>query len=153
MVEQPAVRDRRPARSGRRLRSIACRSLVALGFVTLLSGCLLISGERTTTDVQNGAGNLSTAFVSAEGEQVRALKVAEGPRVVQVIVVVTVESGDLRLDLLQPDGEVILAAEGRPDDQVAQSAQVQTDNEGYLRYRVYARGARNGSYQLLFQVL
>lgn len=114
-----------------------------------------MSGERTTIDIQAGTGNLSTDFVSAEGEEARSLKVADGPGTVLITVFVAVELGDLRLELLQPDGEVIATAGGRSDTQAPkpESAQIQTDERGYIHYRVYAHGARNGSYQLLFQGL
>lgn len=128
-----------------------CFTLYALCLL-LLSGCLLMSGERTSTNLQSGSGNLSTEFVSAEGAEIRALKVAEETRNVQVFAIVTVESGDLRLDILQPDGAVVFAIESRPDEQVTRSALVQTDDRGTIRYRVVAQGARNGRYQLLFQV-
>lgn len=127
-------------------------SVVVLLFCLLaLNACLLISGERTTTDRQGDSGNLSSEFVSAEGQSERTLKVADGAVTVQVIAILAVESGDLRLDILQPDGAVVFSIESQPDEQVTRSSQVQTDAQGEIRYRVIARGARNGNYQLLFQ--
>lgn len=117
----------------------------------LLSGCLLISGEQTTTDITAGNGNLTTTFVSAEGSSERWLQVTDEPVELHLIVNVAVESGDLRVDVLAPDGGLAFAVESRPGSQVTRSGQVQTDADGRLRYRVAARGARNGTLQLLFQ--
>ncbi len=120
-------------------------------FLVLLSGCLLVSGEQTSVDLQPGGGNLRVSFVSAEGQATRELKVAEDARLMRVIAIVEVEAGDLRLELLRPDGAVEFVAEGRPDSQVTRTSHIQTDEQGYIRYRVLAQAARNGSYQLLFQ--
>lgn len=91
------------------------------------------------------------SFVSAEGQEVRSLKIAEDARTIQVIVIVEVESGDLRIDLLRPDGAVEFAVEGRADSPVTRTSEIQTDDQGYIHYRLLAQGARGGSYQLLFQ--
>ncbi|MCU0491462.1 MAG: hypothetical protein MUD01_07740 [Chloroflexaceae bacterium] len=116
-----------------------------------LTGCLLASGERTTTDIQDGNGNVSSSFVSAEGRSDRSVKVTEGEATLQVIGFVSVESGDLTLELLEPNGAVVFAVASQPGNQVTRSGQVTTDAQGQVRYRVVAQGARNGNYQLLFQ--
>ncbi len=118
---------------------------------TILTGCLLASGEETFSDARGGSGNLRTAFVSAEGQTERSLPAADAAIDLRVIAIVTVASGDLRVDILQPDGSVAFAVEGRPDEQVTRTGQTITDEQGRLHYRVVARGARDGSYQLLFQ--
>lgn len=133
------------------LRLRVVRFVLGLLLLGLLSGCMLISGEETTLDLQNGSGNLSSAFVSAEGGEERTVQVAEGPGELQVIAIVAVESGDLQLELLQPDGAVAFVVAGRPDAQVTRSSLVRADDTGQVHYRVSARGARNGSYQLFFQ--
>lgn len=125
--------------------------LFGAALLLLLSGCMLMSGEVSSADRQERGGNLVTRFVSAEGQSERRFKVADGPVSVQVIAIVAVESGDLRIDLLQPDGAVVFSVEGRPDNEVTRSGQVQTDDQGQVRFRVVTRGARNGSYQLFFQ--
>ncbi len=112
---------------------------------------MLISGEASVADTQGNGGNISTSFVSAEGQEERTFSVADGPVTVQVIAIVAVESGDLQLDILQPDGALVFSIAGRPDNQITRSGQVQADEQGQVRYRVVARGARNGSYQLFFQ--
>jgi hypothetical protein len=126
-------------------------ALLLLLVAPLLGGCLLVSGEQTTIDLLAGSGNLSTAFVSAEGGAERLVQVGSGPAEVQVIAIVAVDSGDLQIDLLQPDGAVAFAVAGRPDAQVTRSGRVRSDDQGQVRYRVSARGARAGSYQLFFQ--
>jgi hypothetical protein len=112
---------------------------------------MLISGEATTIDLQGGAGNISTQFVSAEGGEDRTVQAAEASAELQVIAIVAVESGDLSIDLLDPSGSVVFTVAARPGSQITRSGLVPTDETGLLRYRVAARGARNGSYQLLFQ--
>jgi hypothetical protein len=125
--------------------------LAALLLAPLLSGCLLISGEQTTIDLLAGTGNLSTTFVSAEGGEERTVQVSEGAAELQAIAIVSLEAGDLQIDLLQPDGSVAFAISGRPDSQVTRSSPVRSDTSGMVRYRVSARGARNGAYQIFFQ--
>ncbi|NNJ09044.1 hypothetical protein EKD04_001740 [Chloroflexales bacterium ZM16-3] len=125
--------------------------LATLLLTPLLSGCLLLSGERTTIDLLAGVGNVSTTFVSAEGSEERTVQVGDGPTELQVIAIIAVESGDLQIDLLQPDGAVAFAVAGRPDSQVTRSSRVRSDDSGTVRYRVSARGARHGEYQIFFQ--
>ncbi|NJN17714.1 MAG: hypothetical protein HC822_16285 [Oscillochloris sp.] len=127
------------------------RCLMALFVVPLLAGCMLVSGERTTIDLQDGVGNISTVFVGAEGQEVRLAPVTAGPAEVQVIAILGVESGDLQIELLQPDGGVVFAVAARPDVQVTRSGAVRTNEQGEVRYRITARSARNGNFQLLFQ--
>ncbi|WP_254150850.1 hypothetical protein [Candidatus Chloroploca mongolica] len=117
----------------------------------LLTGCLLISGETTMIDLQDGSGNLLTTFVGAEGQQERTLDVGLPATELQVIVIVGVESGDLTLSLLQPEGSVVFAVAARPDLQVTRSGSVRTNERGQLRYTVNAAAARNGSYQIFVQ--
>ncbi len=125
--------------------------LAALLLTPLLSGCLLISGEQTMIDMFAGAGNLSTTFVSAEGGEERTVRVSEGSADLQAIVIILLESGDLQIDLLQPDGSLAFTIAGRPDAQVTRSSPVRSDSTGVVRYRVSARGARHGAYQIFFQ--
>ncbi|MEI7770154.1 MAG: hypothetical protein WCI67_09215 [Chloroflexales bacterium] len=125
--------------------------LAALLLAPLLNGCLLLSGEQTTIDLLAGAGNLSTTFVSAEGGEERTVQVGKGSAELQAIAVVSLESGDLQIELLQPDGSVAFAIAGRPDTQMTRSGPVRGDASGTVRYRVSARGAHNGSFQIFFQ--
>lgn len=124
--------------------------LIAL-LVPALAGCALMSGEETTIDLQGGTGNLSTAFVGAEGSEERTVQVSDGPAELQVIAILSVASGDLQIDLVQPDGALAFAVAARPDAQVTRSGLVRTDEAGQIRYRVSARGARDGAFQLFFQ--
>ncbi|NJM06393.1 hypothetical protein HC891_09675 [Candidatus Gracilibacteria bacterium] len=125
--------------------------LVCCALALTLAGCLLASGERTTIDLQGVSGNVNTVFVSAEGEEIRSLKVADNAVDVQVITIVAVESGDVQLDVYQADGSVAFNVASRPDGQVTRSAVVRANDDGEVRYRVLARNARNGSYQIFFQ--
>jgi hypothetical protein len=125
--------------------------LATLLLTPLLSGCLLISGERTTIDLLAGVGNVSTTFVSAEGNEERTVQVGDGPTELQVIAIIAIESGDLQIDLLQPDGAVAFAVAGKPDSQVTRSSRVRSDDSGMVRYRISARGTRHGEYQIFFQ--
>jgi len=117
----------------------------------LLGGCMLVSGGQTASDTHPTGGNLSASFVSAEGEELQTLATGAGPTTMNVIVIMSVQQGELRLELLDPSGSVALAVEGRPDEQITKSGNIATDAQGNLRYRVIARGARNGGYQLLYQ--
>ncbi len=132
-----------------RVPALAAGLLLAM----LLSGCLLMSGEQTSFTRQEGISHLRTAFVSAEGETVRTIQVAEGPAAVQVVVIATLASGDLQLDLLHPDNTVAFTVIVPSNTQVTRTARVQASDQGYIRYRVAAREARDGSYQLLMQKL
>ena len=53
--------------------------------------------------------------------------------------------------MLDPKDSVVLAIDAQPDESVTKSGNVPTDDQGNLRYRVVARGARNGSFQLLYE--
>ncbi|EFO79802.1 hypothetical protein OSCT_2319 [Oscillochloris trichoides DG-6] len=127
------------------------RFLPLLFLLFFLSGCLLLSGEETSIDLVDQSGILSTTFVSGEGSEERTLRVSEGPTTLQVIVIVGVESGDLQIEILQPDGAVVFALAAQPDSQLTRSSWVRSDDQGQIRYRVTARGARNGSYQIFVQ--
>lgn len=124
------------------------RVLLLILVALALTGCMLISGETTTIDLAAGGGNLSTTFVSAEGEAERVLELDQPALELQVIAMVEVASGDLELALLQPDGAVAFVVASRPDTQVTRSGWVRADAAGRLRYRVSARGARDGALQL-----
>lgn len=131
-----------------------CQPVASAVFFVLcslfLSSCLLTSGGITSTDTQAAAGNLSASFVSAEGQDERTLDVGEQSQL-SVITIVSVAQGQLRIDILDPNGSVVLSVQGRPNEQVTKSGTVQTDANGALHYRVIAQGARNGSYQVLYQ--
>lgn len=117
----------------------------------LLSGCMIASGGRSSEDAGPEAGNQVMSFVSAEGEELRQLNTGAPAAELRVIVILEAEQGELRLDVIGGDGQVVLSAQSRPDEQVTRSGSVSTDAQGALRYRVSARGARNGSYQILYQ--
>jgi len=119
--------------------------------VLLLSGCLFMSGGRTSSDVLPDGGNLSATFVGADGRSEQTLDTGAPQANLNAIVIVQAERGELQLELLNADGSVALAVKGRPDESVSRSGSVQTDTTGRLRYRVTAAGARNGSYQVFFQ--
>jgi hypothetical protein len=110
-----------------------------------------MSGEETTIDLQAGGGNVLTTFVSAEGTEERTLDIGAPGAEVQVIAVVEVDSGDLELSLIEPDGGLAFALAARPATQITRSGAVVADAEGLVRYRVRAQGARDGSYQLFVQ--
>jgi hypothetical protein len=121
------------------------------GLVLLLSGCLLTSGERPSADSLPDGGNVSTTFVGADGNGERTLDTGANGVTMNAIVIVQAERGELRLELLNPDGNVAFSVQARPDEQVTRRGDVLTDEQGRLRYRVIAQGARNGGYQVLYQ--
>lgn len=119
-----------------------------IGFATLLAGCLLISGEQTTISQQVGAANILTTFVSAEGSDEYRIPALPANTEVQAIVMVAVESGDLEIALIQPDGSVSFVLAARPGSQVTRSGPLRSDEQGQIRYRITARNARNGEIQM-----
>jgi uncharacterized protein YfaP (DUF2135 family) len=123
-----------------------------LGFALWLSGCLLVSGERRVTDAQLASGSSSVSFVSAEGEEIRELDTGAAARMVDVVVFVASDQGELRLDLLGPDGAVAFATQSRPGEWLTRSGTVRTDERGRLRFRVVARAARQGEYEVFYQI-
>ena len=85
-----------------RLRAV----FAALLLIPLLSGCLLISGEQTINGPLAGTGHLSTTFVSAEGGEERTVTVSDANANLHAIVLITLDTGDLQIDVLQPDGRM-----------------------------------------------
>ena len=149
---------RRTTKDGRRmtnailvwLSSLGRWSLV-VGLALLLSGCLLTSGERPSVDALPDGGNVSSTFVGADGNGERTVDTGANSVAMNAIVIVQAERGELRLELLNPDGNVAFSVQARPDEQVTRRGDVLTDEQGRLRYRVIAQGARNGGYQVLYQ--
>lgn len=117
----------------------------------LLSGCMLMSGGRTSADTLPDGGNLSSSFVGADGRQDQSIETGAAGTTFSTIVIVQAERGELQLELLNADGSVAFAVKGRPEEAVTRSGSVTTDATGRLHYRVSATGARNGSFQLLYQ--
>jgi hypothetical protein len=117
----------------------------------LLSGCMLMSGGRTSSDTLPDGGNVSASFVGADGRQEQTVATGSPRSAFNTIVIVEAERGELQVELLNADGSVAFAVKGRPDEAVTRSGSVTTNNDGQLRYRITATGARNGSYQLLYQ--
>ncbi|MGQ9926004.1 MAG: hypothetical protein ACUVS4_03945 [Chloroflexaceae bacterium] len=132
--------------------SAVLQRLLLLAATLLLAGCLQISDEATTIDLGPDGGNVSTSFVGAEGSAERTLTLNRPGVAAQVIVMVEVRSGDLEVSLLQPDGSVAFATASRPGAQITRSGVVRTDAAGRIRYRVSARGARDGAFQLFVQL-
>jgi|GEM_PF-2636169 len=134
--------------------SIGARQLravfAALLLIPLLSGCLLISGEQTMIGPLAGTGRLSTMFVSAEGSEERTVTVSDANADLHAIVLITLDTGDLQVDLLQPDGALAFAVSNQPSIKVIRSGAVRSDANGAVRYRVSARSARHGEYQIFF---
>ena len=122
-----------------------------LGCALLLGGCMLMSGGRSSADTLPDGGNVSASFVGADGRDDQAVATGAPGAAFNTIVIVQAERGELRLELLNPDGNVAFSVQARPDEQVTRRGDVLTDEQGRLRYRVIAQGARNGGYQVLYQ--
>lgn len=123
-------------------------TLCLIGCAVLLAGCLLISGEQTTVSLQGSAANILTTFVSAEGSDEYRVPALPANTEAQAIVMVAVESGDVQIDLIQPDGAVSFVLASRPGTQVTRSGPIRSDEQGQIRYRITARNARNGEIQI-----
>src|SRR5262249_26132391 len=122
-----------------------------VGLGLLLSGCLLTSGERESMDTLPDSGNVNATFVGADGNGERTIETGANGANLNAIVIVQAERGELRIELLNPDGNVAFSVQARPDEQVTRRGDVLTDAQGRLHYRVIAQGARNGGYQVLYQ--
>lgn len=126
------------------------RLAVSVLLAAALSGCLLASGQQVSSDTQPQTGNISASFVSAEGS--RDQEIATGiPGNLDVIAIVTASQGTLQIDVIDGNGAVQLSVQSRPNETITRSGTVSTNATGTLRYRVSAQGARDGSYQLLYQ--
>ncbi|MFN3373004.1 MAG: hypothetical protein ACK44M_05480 [Chloroflexus sp.] len=123
-------------------------TLCLIGCAVLLAGCLLISGEQTTVSLQGSAANILTTFVSAEGSDEYRVPALPANTEAQAIVMLAVESGDVQIDLIQPDGAVSFVIASRPGAQVTRSGPIRSDDQGQIRYRITARNARNGEIQI-----
>ena len=128
----------------------ARRVLLVLLALPLLSGCLLISGAQQSSDRAEDAGNVNVQFVSADGSEVREVVAADGATSLLVTVFARVDRGQLRIEVLDPDGSAVVIVEGTADEQVARGS-VPTDAEGRLRFRIKATGAHRGGFQILYQ--
>lgn len=126
------------------------RALAGFLSVPLLAGCFLVSGVQQSADRADDAGNVSLQYVSADGTQVREVTAADGATNLLVTVFARSEQGQLRIEILDPQGSATLVIEGTPEEQVAR-ATVATDANGVLRYRIKATGSRRGSFQILYQ--
>src|SRR5262245_17193391 len=67
------------------LSSILGRWSLIAALALLLSGCLLMSGEQTSSDTQPAGGNFNTTFVSAEGGAERPIQTCAAPATLNVI--------------------------------------------------------------------
>ncbi len=123
-------------------------TLCLIGCAVLLAGCLLISGEQTTISLQGNAANILTTFVSAEGSDEYRVPALPANTEAQAIVMLVVESGDVQIELIQPDGAVSFVLASRPGAQVTRSGPIRSDDQGQIRYRITARNARNGEIQI-----
>lgn len=126
-------------------------ALIGAATILFLQACMLASGERVSTDLRPDAGNVTRTFLGAEGSDVYAVPLGDGGALLQVIAILELQQGEMRLELLNAGGSVAFAVQSRPGDQVSRSGTVRLDENGTLRYRVVARGARDGSYQILYQ--
>jgi hypothetical protein len=125
-------------------------ALIALCAV-FTTGCMLSSGRQTSTDARPEAGNTSSSFISAEGEELSSVRVGPAFQTYEVIAIVAVEQGELQLEIYDASGAPALSIQGRPEQQVTRSGRLASDEQGNLRFRVTARSARNGGYQILYR--
>ncbi|HMO59680.1 MAG TPA: hypothetical protein PKA05_14065 [Roseiflexaceae bacterium] len=127
------------------------RNLLLALLAGLLGGCMLVSGERTSSDIRPESGNLVSSFISADGISEHELEIGDGPTRLDVIVIVEAAQGVVRLDLFDPEGSPVMIVESRPNESVTATGAVVIDAQGILHYRVVTRSARGGSYQILYQ--
>lgn len=124
--------------------------LCSLFSVLLLSGCFLVSGATRSADQTADGGNVFVSFVSAEGTETQVVTTSFPSQQLEVTVFAQNRRGQIRIEVLDPQGSVVLSVEGTAQERVAQ-ALVQTDSQGVFRYRVRATGAQRGSFTILYQ--
>jgi hypothetical protein len=112
---------------------------------------MLVSGDRLSADVRPASGNVTRTFLGAEGSEEQAVSIGGGAATLQTIVILELQQGEMRLEMLNAGGSVAFAVQSRPGDQVSRAGAVRLDETGTLRYRVITRGARDGGYQILYQ--
>jgi hypothetical protein len=91
-----------------------------------LQACMLASGERASTDIRPDAGNVTRTFLGAEGSEVYAVSIGDGEALLQVIAILELQQGEMRLELLNAGGSVAFAVQSRPGDQVSRSGMVRS---------------------------
>jgi hypothetical protein len=116
----------------------------------LVSGCMLVAGRSEAFEEREASGSFEVSFVSAEGSEERLLETGM-PGELNVGVAAQVERGELRLELLDAEGQVVLRVVGDGDGSYVGRGPLATDRAGRLRYRVHARNARDGSYAILIE--
>ncbi len=126
-------------------------ALIGVLALLFLPACMLVSGDRASTDVRPDAGNVTRTFLGAEGSEEYAIPIGSGATTLQTIVIVELQQGEMRLEMLNAGGSVAFAVQSRPGDQVSRAGAIRLDETGTLRYRVITRGARDGGYQILYQ--
>jgi hypothetical protein len=120
----------------------------------LLTGCYLASGEEVETVPlsPNGDGELSVAFVTADGTSLEELLIGEADVSIRLLVSAEVEWGELVIEFLNADDAVGWAVEsryGRPGQGIHY---LRSDENGLVRYRLRVHEARNGSYTIRYRV-
>ena len=93
-----------PSRMARRPALVALACLA--GMVLLLSGCMIISGGRNSSDTLPDGGNISATFVGADGNTEQTLDTGAVRATLNAIVIVRAERGELQVELLNADGSV-----------------------------------------------
>lgn len=129
------------------------KPLAVLGswfLVLALSGCFLISGPVESADSTADGGNVFVGFVSAEGTQTRSVQTNFPGQTLEVIVTAQNRTGQMRIDLLDPQDSVVFQVESQARDQTG-IGRVRTDATGAFKYRITATGAKNGTFQILYQ--
>lgn len=126
-------------------------TLIGLLAMLLLPACMLVSGDRLSADVRPDSGNVTRTFLGAEGTEEYAIPVGDSAAMLRTIVILELQQGEMRLDMLNAGGSVAFTVQSRPGDQVSRTGAVRLDEAGTLRYRIVTRGARDGRYQILYQ--
>jgi hypothetical protein len=126
------------------------RWFAALLLALLFSGCMLVSGPIQSADSTPDGGNVYVSFVSADGSETRAVATNFPDQTLDVIVYAQNERGQMRIEILDPQGSVAVAVEGQAEEQT-RPGRVQTNAAGEFQYRIRATGAQRGSFSILYQ--
>lgn len=131
-----------------------CCIMLLLLLVLPLTGCYLVSGERTQEATPNpqGVGTLEVRFVTSDGQMDREIMLGVPKAPVLVDMVVRAEGGELTLSFLDPEFNPLLTVTGGYGLEGRGSAEIQTDERGRLLVRITANEARDGAYTIRYQL-
>jgi hypothetical protein len=135
------------------MRSARVMGLLGLALLTLLLGACegySQTGARTKSHQSMNGGDLSVKANKANGTAEQDIEVNAGypGATLEADVVLTVEKGSFKIELLGKDDEVTLTLEARDGQTVSGHGQMFVDSFDEASYRVTANEAENVEYTI-----